>query len=151
MASNFDSSANIFFHILQVKFHPNEGDTLSTSSVDSLINVFDLSASSEDDALCQTLSSSSSVRTLRWLPEPRASPVLNGAAAGWTQLAAVTSNEDLELWDRCGVRPWKTFTREDVAAAIKRTSVDHAYVADVHPAGPGGEVLVIAGSKSRER
>jgi hypothetical protein len=58
--------------------------------------VFDLSASNEDDALCQTLSSSSPVPTLRWLPESRAS-LLNGAAAGRTQLAAVTSNEVLEL------------------------------------------------------
>ena len=153
---------NIFDHP-QIKFHPNEGDTLATSGVDSLINLFDLGSSNEDDALCQTLTTSSSVRNLRWFPQT-SSPLSNGSSlsstkdtssprdvTNWTQLAAVTANEDLELWDRCGVQAWKTFTRADIAAAIKRLSVDHAYVADVHPMGPSGELLVIAGSKSRER
>ena len=50
----------------QVKFHPNKSDWLATGSTDGLVCVFDISQSSEEDALVTTLNSESSVVSM-WI------------------------------------------------------------------------------------
>ena len=47
--------------VFQVKFHPTKPASLATGSTDGLVCVFDISQSSEEDALVTTLNSESSV------------------------------------------------------------------------------------------
>ncbi|CAG0917569.1 unnamed protein product [Notodromas monacha] len=124
--------------ITHVQFHPNEGDTLATTSVDGLINIFDLERSAEEEALTYVLNTGCSVRRLRWF----------GGDSAWSTLAALTHNEDVELWERSGVAPFARFSRDDICSAMQRLSVDHTYVADVHKAYDAAELIVVAGSKS---
>lgn len=50
--------------VTQVKFHPENKDILASGSTDGLVNIFNVSESSEDDALQMTLNTESSVVSL---------------------------------------------------------------------------------------
>lgn len=71
--------------ITQVRFHPTNKDRLVSGSTDGLVNVFDVSRGSEEDALTGTCNSESSVSALCWLGEER--------------LLCVSHDQGLRLWD----------------------------------------------------
>ena len=72
--------------ITLVKFHPTNPDRLATGGADGLINVFDVSQESEDDALLTALNPGvSSVRSLTWFQRK------NDTEA----LAAISDDEEL--------------------------------------------------------
>jgi WD40 repeat protein len=123
---------------LQVKFHPNEGDTLSTASVDGLVNIFDLEQAEEDEALTQTLGCECSVRKVRWFRKQK----------DWSKISVITHNEDVQLWDRNDSRPYYDFSRQDVCTAMQRHSVDHTYVVDTHQKYDTDDVMVLCGSSA---
>ena len=52
--------------VTTVAFHPEEADKLVTGGTDGLINVFDISQSSEDDALITSINTESSIQNLKW-------------------------------------------------------------------------------------
>ncbi|KAM5273602.1 WD repeat-containing protein 89 [Ctenodactylus gundi] len=52
--------------ITQVRFHPSNPHMLVSGSTDGLVNVFDISADTEDDALVTTCNSISSVSSVGW-------------------------------------------------------------------------------------
>ena len=69
-----------------MKFHPTNPDRLATGGADGLINVFDVSQESEDDALLTALNPGvSSVRSLTWFQRK------NDTEA----LAAISDDEEL--------------------------------------------------------
>ena len=49
-----------------VAFHPDDSDKLATGGPDGLINVFDVSQTTEDDALLTSINTESSIHTLTW-------------------------------------------------------------------------------------
>ena len=53
------------FSCKQVRFHPSQPDTLATGSTDGLVCVFDISQTSEDDAISWTFNAESSVVSTR--------------------------------------------------------------------------------------
>ncbi|XP_063238947.1 WD repeat-containing protein 89 isoform X2 [Bacillus rossius redtenbacheri] len=123
--------------VTQVCFHPLKQTTMATGSTDKLINIFDISASCEDDALLHTLNTESSVAKITWL-------------GGEDSLSCITHTEDVQLWKTDGERPEVQFSRETVTKCLQRTSVDNCYLIDVHWKETSGQVMLLAGSLSRK-
>lgn len=73
--------------ITQVRFHPGDKDRLASGSTDGLVNVFDLSGGTEEDALLSTCNSNSSASALCW------------CGVDYTQLLCLSHDEGLHLWD----------------------------------------------------
>ncbi|XP_028251521.1 WD repeat-containing protein 89-like [Parambassis ranga] len=73
--------------ITQVRFHPRDKDRLASGSTDGLVNVFDLSRGSEEDALLATCNSDSSAGWVCW------------SGPEHTQLLCLSHDEGLHLWD----------------------------------------------------
>ncbi|CAG0882137.1 unnamed protein product [Darwinula stevensoni] len=125
--------------VTQVRFHPNEGDTLATASVDGLLNIFDLEQNEEDDALMHTLNADCSLRTVNWY----------GQCDRWGFLSCITHNEDLQLWNRADVNPYASFSRIDISTEMRRKSSNYVYLVDVHKR-TNDELLILCGSSYRE-
>ncbi|KAK3603888.1 hypothetical protein CHS0354_042898 [Potamilus streckersoni] len=73
--------------VTQVSFHPTDPDRMATGSTDGLICIFDLTQSSEDDAILSTLNSQSSVAKIGWIGEK------------YTNIYCVTHTNTLHVWD----------------------------------------------------
>lgn len=106
--------------ITQVTFHPTTFNLMASGSTDGLVNIFDVSQSSEDDALQTTLNSVSSVERLQWLPNSKQNQ----------RLACITHNQDLQMWDGDAGCLLKTYTRDYIRnEVVFQQSVD--YMVDV--------------------
>lgn len=79
-----------------------------SGSTDSLINIYDLSQSTEDDALIDTLNTESSVEQLLWFTE-----------SGKDIISCITHVADLQLWRLDDVKPYQHIRRAALAKAIK--------------------------------
>ncbi|KAL4656342.1 serine/threonine-protein phosphatase 2A 56 kDa regulatory subunit epsilon isoform isoform X1 [Arapaima gigas] len=73
--------------ITQVRFHPQDPDRLASGSTDGLVNVFDLSRGSEEEALLATCNSDSTVSSVCW------------AGKEHERLLCLSHDEGLHLWD----------------------------------------------------
>lgn len=73
--------------ITQVRFHPRDKDRLASGSTDGLVNVFDLSRGTEDEALLSTWNSNSSASAVCW------------CGVDYTRLLCLSHDEGLHLWD----------------------------------------------------
>lgn len=73
--------------ITQVKFHPSQPDSLATGSTDGLVCVFDISQTSEDDAILWTFNTESSVSKIGWTGEKQ------------TDVYCITHDDALHVWD----------------------------------------------------
>lgn len=125
--------------ITQVKFHPKEESTLATGSIDGLINIFDISKETEDDAFVNCLNTEASVEKLEWFLK-----------CGNDGMACITPTEDLQLWMLDDVTPFSSFSRETITKSLKYTSVDDTYIVDIHN-GTDDELIVVAGSTIGDR
>lgn len=76
-----------------------------SGSTDGLINLYDLSQNSEDDALLETFNSESSIDSLTWFQKQ--------------QIACITHTNDLQLRNIEEPEPYATFKRSDICKAIK--------------------------------
>lgn len=83
-------------------------NTLISGSTDSLINIYDLSQSCEEDALIDSLNTESSVEQLLWFKENEKNCV-----------SCITHVADLQLWRLDDVSPYKHIQRAELAKAIK--------------------------------
>ena len=52
--------------VTTVAFHPEDSDKLATGGTDGLINVFDVSQPTEDDALATSINTESSIKDIYW-------------------------------------------------------------------------------------
>ncbi|KAF7651293.1 hypothetical protein LDENG_00113090 [Lucifuga dentata] len=73
--------------ITQVRFHPRDKDRLASASTDGLVNVFDLSRGTEEEALQATCNSGSSAGSVCW------------SGPDYAQLLCLSHDEGLHLWD----------------------------------------------------
>lgn len=122
--------------LTQIKFHPTRHNVLTSGSTDGLINVFDISNSTEDDALQYCLNTESSVQTLNW--HPTSSPDKN-------RISCITHTNDFLLYDVEESEEIVKFTRDDVTKAIQRKSSNDCYLINSHTTSHG-DVLLVAGS-----
>ncbi|XP_062902300.1 WD repeat-containing protein 89 isoform X1 [Mobula hypostoma] len=73
--------------ITQIRFHPSNPNMVASGSTDGLVNVFDISQETEDDALLATCNSDSSVSFVGW------------SGSQWEQIFCLTHDEGFFLWD----------------------------------------------------
>lgn len=126
--------------ITQVRFHPEEKNTLATGSVDGIINVFDISKNCEDDALTYCLNTESSIDKLHWFRG------MNNTF----NISCITHTEELQLWEIDGASPFVQFSREGIAGILKDDAADNTYLVNTHNHEDGG-LLIIAGYSSQKR
>lgn len=123
--------------VTSVKFHPTNPDLMATGSTDGrrddalflkntfynlfvlgLINIFDISQESEDDALKYCLNSESSVGKLKWHPNET--------------LSCITNTNCLQIWDVDAQDLLKDWSREAITETIQRKSVIDCNLIDCH-------------------
>ncbi|XP_048483679.1 WD repeat-containing protein 89 [Plutella xylostella] len=117
--------------ITQVKFHKEKPETLATGSSDGLMNIFNITEQTEDDALIYSLNVENSVEKLSWLDDKVA--------------AVITQSNDLQTWDTEAGDMLRSYSRDKVAKSIKRSKHDDCYLVDAFTAQDGSHVL-LAGS-----
>lgn len=91
-----------------MKFHPSDSNKLYSGSTDGLINIFDLSQSSEEDSLIDTLNTELSIEKLSF-SKLGSKNVLN----------CITHTSDIQFWIEEGVQPDLSFNRDQIAAYLK--------------------------------
>lgn len=125
--------------VTTVKFHPANSDRLATGGSDGLLNVFDISQESEDDALLTALNPSiTSVKSLTWFERK------NDKEA----IAATSDDEELVVWPRViegTAGEDARLTREDVTIGIRRKTPEWCFLIDAHASGSDG-LMVLAKS-----
>lgn len=135
--------------ITQVRFHPRLADRLATGSADGLINVFDISASSEDDALEHCFNTESSVQQLQW--HQAAAPATANAEQQQQQverdlLSCITHVNELHLYDVAESELRFATDAKAIARHVRRISAEQCNVVGVHSTVRPGRLFVLAGS-----
>lgn len=90
--------------MFQINFSKNKPNKLVSGGVDGLINVFDISEQTEDDALQYSLSTDCAVDKISWLSED--------------VISCITQNIDVQIWDIESADQLKILKREDIAKAL---------------------------------
>ncbi|XP_045474346.1 WD repeat-containing protein 89 [Harmonia axyridis] len=106
--------------ITQVKFHPSDSNKMFSASMDGLINVYDLSRSSEEDALVDTLNTESSIEKI--------SVAQQGTG---DVISCITHTSDIQFWKNEDVKPYLFFNRIELASVFKKKS--GVYIVDILP------------------
>ncbi|KAL0279052.1 UNVERIFIED_CONTAM: hypothetical protein PYX00_000692 [Menopon gallinae] len=119
--------------LTQIVFHPDKPEFVATGSTDGLINLFDITKTSEEDALSHSLNTESSVAKVRW--------------HGNTRLSCLTHTEAVQLWSVDGAGPEVQFTREKVAEALQRSQINDSYLIDVQQ-NSNDELFLLTGATS---
>jgi WD repeat-containing protein 89 len=109
--------------ITNVRFHPENADSLASCSTDGLINVFDISQASEDDAFMYCMNTESSAAIVNWHKD---------AASKKDLLTCITHTHDLHLYDVEEQELLVEFARDKVTQAIKRKSVADCNLINCH-------------------
>lgn len=94
--------------LFQLKFHPDDSNTLISGSTDGLINLYDLSEHSEESALRETFNTESSVDTLTWFKADQTDAI-----------ACVTHTSDLQLRNIEDAEPYASFGRNNISTTLK--------------------------------
>ncbi|CAD5124650.1 DgyrCDS12918 [Dimorphilus gyrociliatus] len=98
--------------ITQVKFHPENKDILASGSTDGLVNIFNVSEASEDDALQMTLNTESSVAEIDWTGDKS------------DRLYCLTHTESLLVWES---NEWDCIRKiQDIREETKKYSINYA-------------------------
>lgn len=122
--------------ITQVKFHPFQPDTVATASTDGLLNVYDISQNSEDDALTYCMNASVTVDKLAWMPQNSRCEHLSG----------ITDIHSMQYWDIKEASPLHKFSREEVTTAMRRKLQEECYLINVDMPDIGEDPVILAGS-----
>ncbi|XP_001605514.1 WD repeat-containing protein 89 [Nasonia vitripennis] len=119
--------------ITSLAFHPTKRDALSSGSTDGLINVFDLTQTSEDSALTYSLNTESSVDRIGWLTNDN--------------LWCTTHTHSLQLWNCEDATPYNKFDRSNVALS-QNDDPDSCYLVRIHAPSTFGNPYLLAGLSS---
>ncbi|XP_018401544.1 PREDICTED: WD repeat-containing protein 89 [Cyphomyrmex costatus] len=114
-------------------FHPVKQNVLASGSTDGLMNIFDLTQSSEDLALTYSLNTESSVDRLGWLTDD--------------SLWCTTHTQILQLWECEGASAYATFTRSDLAVS-QNDDPDNCYLVRFHATDAFGQPFLLTGSST---
>ncbi|KAL9700637.1 hypothetical protein quinque_004078 [Culex quinquefasciatus] len=122
--------------ITNVRFHPSNPDLLVSGSVDGLINVFDISQPTEDDAMQYCFNVDTAIESLNWHRNP-------GTGKDW--VSCVTTTNGFQLYDVESQDPEVEFDREKITEFICRKSSIDCNVVGAYNEGDGALTL-LAGS-----
>ncbi|XP_055948600.1 WD repeat-containing protein 89-like [Argiope bruennichi] len=86
--------------ISHVQFHSSCNYGLASSSVDGLINIYDLTQNNEDEALTNTLNTETSVNKFTWGPDDH--------------ISCITGTEEYQFWSAAQTSPTLSMTRDDL-------------------------------------
>lgn len=92
-----------------MKFHDFEADKLISGSTDGLINIYDISKETEDDALIDTLNTEASIDKLIFYVTDKGKPALYCS----------TNTYDVQLWKIEEPQPFVHFNRTSLNDALK--------------------------------
>uniref|UniRef100_A0A182PM41 WD repeat-containing protein 89 n=1 Tax=Anopheles epiroticus TaxID=199890 RepID=A0A182PM41_9DIPT len=121
--------------ITHVRFHPTNPDLFASASVDGLINVFDISKTTEDDAMEYCFNVETAIDSINWHADP----------TGRDLVSCVTTTNDLHLYDVASQDSVALFDRERITQSLQRTSAIDCNVVGTHNYG-NGSFFVLAGS-----
>ncbi|EAT34049.1 AAEL013688-PA [Aedes aegypti] len=121
--------------ITNVRFHPTNPDLLSSGSVDGLINVFDISQPTEDDAMQTCFNVEDAIESINWHTSP--------TDQDW--ISCITTTNNFHLYDVESQDMVVEFDRQRITDAMKRSSSIDCNVVNTHNDGSGGFFL-LAGS-----
>lgn len=124
--------------ITQVMFHPSETSKMVSGSTDGLVNVYDISQPTEEDALLFSLNTESSVEKINWHERERQQ---------W-YLSCITHTYDIKIWNQDEAIPYE-FSREKLAPSA-HVDADSLYVAGIHSLKDSNELLFLVGSNERK-
>lgn len=122
--------------ITNARFHPGNADLLVSGSVDGLINVFDISQPTEDDAMQYCFNVDTAIESLNWHRNPE---------SGKDWVSCVTTTNDFHLYDVESQDPEVEFDREKITEFICRKSAIDCNVVGAYNDGDGG-LMLLAGS-----
>lgn len=132
LGSYFESATD---DISQIVFNPHQDDILAVASTDGLINIFDISQNSESDALTYSLNTEVVVSKLCW----------QNHGSKCERLAATTDVETFQYWDIREAAPLHSFTREELAGAMKCQTSDESYVVSAMALSHSDDPIILAG------
>ncbi|XP_076303085.1 WD repeat-containing protein 89-like [Lasioglossum baleicum] len=115
--------------VTSLAFHSNKQDVLASGSTDGLINVFDLTQSTEESALTYSLNTESSVDRIGWLNDNNL----------WC-----TTHNSLQLWNYDGATPYAKFERNNLAI-LQNDDPDDCYIVRFHASNALGQPFLLAG------
>ncbi|XP_050538555.1 WD repeat-containing protein 89 [Daktulosphaira vitifoliae] len=126
--------------ITQVKFHPNEEKTVISGSTDGIINLFDVTQTSEKDALQLTFNTNSSVSILNWLKDK---------CEDWI-FSCITHTEDLQLWHTTDSKPCISILRNAISKSMNIEPDVYCQVINCHQLDNDGNILLLVGNNHRK-
>ncbi|KAL7645995.1 UNVERIFIED_CONTAM: hypothetical protein RMT77_002892 [Armadillidium vulgare] len=118
-----------------VKFNPDNPEVLASAGSDGLINIFDVTQSSEDKALLYSLNTEDIVSSFCWRNENKKSNIL-----------AFTDVYSVQLWDTEEGIASHTFSRENIAKALNRNLSYECYPVPISISKFGKNPIILAGS-----
>uniref|UniRef100_A0A182JRH5 WD repeat-containing protein 89 n=1 Tax=Anopheles christyi TaxID=43041 RepID=A0A182JRH5_9DIPT len=121
--------------ITHVRFHPSNPDLFASASVDGLINVFDISSQTEEDAMQYCFNAETSIDSINWHTDP----------TGRDLVSCVTTTNDLHLYDVESQDSVALFDRGQITQSLRRTSAIDCNVVGTHNLS-NGSFFVLAGS-----
>ncbi|XP_034945462.1 WD repeat-containing protein 89 [Chelonus insularis] len=119
--------------VTSLQFHSTKGDILASGSTDGLINVFDLTQSSEDLALNYSLNTESSVDRVGWLEDGN--------------IWCTTHTHSLQLWKCEDASPFIKYNRNCIAHFLNEDQ-DNCYLVKMHKAESSDFSFLLTGSNS---
>eukprot|EP00096_Caligus_rogercresseyi_P001504 TRINITY_DN12446_c0_g1_i1.p1 TRINITY_DN12446_c0_g1~~TRINITY_DN12446_c0_g1_i1.p1 ORF type:complete len:397 (+),score=28.65 TRINITY_DN12446_c0_g1_i1:55-1245(+) len=109
-------------------FHPKDSNKLASGSVDGVVNVYDVSNPSEDESLCESINTESSIHKLKWYRS------FDSDSTEEDSLAIITHTEDIHLWKVSQPGPSPIFKRDSIGySGLKRSMPESTYVIDALP------------------
>lgn len=95
---------------------------IGSGSTDGLINIFDISEKTEDDALKYCFNSSSSIANINWHPK----------SAGKDLISCITDTNDFQIYDVEKQDLISEFSRVTIAEKMKRKSAIDCNLVNCH-------------------
>lgn len=122
--------------ITSLAFHPEKQNCLLSGSTDGLINMFDLTQTTEESALTICLNTESSVDKIGWLDN--------------SDVWCTTHTHELQLWHHEDAIPFGKYDRATVAKSLNNEHADECYLIKMHNRSDG-EPFLLAGSSTSKR
>lgn len=119
--------------ITSVNFDPNHPKTMASAGTDGLLNVFDTSQSSEDDALIYCLNTNDTVKSFCW-----------GSCDKKSNILAYTDVMSIQLWDIEESGPSINCSRENITKSLHRSVADECYAVPVNYSFPQNPLILAA-------